>query len=123
MYCYCNTNITKRHLQTNKCIPLISSDERNKLKLYLPYKYTIDVLKICEIENYTMPRGGKVTAQDIRNTLNGREHFLIEEAIFAVAEINKKKIEKLQAKRNKILNTKKIGDLKNIGYGNQKEKL
>jgi len=85
---------------------LISSNERNKLKLYLPYKYTIDVLKICEEENYTMPRGGRVTAQDIRNTLNGREHFFIEEAIFKVAKINKEKKEKLRKERDNILKIK-----------------
>ena len=85
---------------------MISSNERNKLKLYLPYKYTIDVLKICEEENYTMPRGGRVTAQDIRNTLNGREHFFIEEAIFKVAKINKEKKEKLRKERDNILKIK-----------------
>ncbi len=38
-----------------------------------------------------MPRGGKITAQDIRNTLNGREHLLIEDAIYAVVKKNREK--------------------------------
>ena len=78
---------------------MISSKERIKLKIFLPYGYTVAVLKICKEENYTMPRGGKIKTQDIRNTLNGREHLLIEDAIYTVAQLNRDKIQKLQRKR------------------------
>ena len=97
-----NTNITNSHLQTNS-IFLISSSEKIKLKFFLPYKYTIAVLKICEENNYKMPRGGKITAQDIRNTLNGREHLLIEDAIYTVVKENREKAKKIQERRDEIL--------------------
>ena len=54
-----------------------------------------------------MPRGGKITKQDVRNTLNGRENLLIEDAIYTLVEINKKKFVELQEKRRKILNSNK----------------
>jgi hypothetical protein len=57
-----------------------------------------------------MPRGGKITAQDIRNTLNGREHLLIEDAIYTFVERKKKEVELLKEKRNNILQNKKLND-------------
>jgi len=50
-----------------------------------------------------MPRGGKITAQDIRNTLNGREHLLIEDAIYTVVKENRERAKKLQEIRDEIL--------------------
>ncbi len=82
---------------------MIRSNEKIKLKLFLPYGYTVEVLKVCEERNYTMPRGGKITAQDVRNTLNGRENLLIEEAIYVVAKINKEIYTKMKEKRDSIL--------------------
>ncbi|HHC80180.1 MAG TPA: hypothetical protein ENK46_09885 [Flavobacteriia bacterium] len=90
---------------------MISSNEKIKLKSFLSYGYTSEVLKICEERNYTMPRGGKITAQDIRNTLNGREHLLIEDAIYTFVERKKKEIELLQEKRNNILKNKKLNNI------------
>ncbi len=86
---------------------MISSKERIKLKEFLPYRYTIAVLKICKEMKCSMPKGGEITAQDIRNTLNGREHLCIEDAIYTVVEINQKENERLQKKRDKILNYEK----------------
>ena len=54
-----------------------------------------------------MPRGGSITAQDIRNTLNGRENLLIEDAIYSVVKMNKEIYEKMQKKRDNILKSEK----------------
>ena len=82
---------------------MIRSNEKINLKLFLPYGYTNHVLKICDELGYTMPRGGKITAQDIRNTLNGRENLVIEDAIYRLVEINKKEFVRLQQIRREIL--------------------
>jgi len=90
---------------------MITENQTQELKKILGQHYAQDVLNECNKRKITARGGKPVLKETISYVLNGkRENTQIEDVIIFLASKKKKAIEKLEKKKNTLLDIKKTTD-------------